>query len=152
MPKRSKEDTQATINLILDTATKQLLESGYEAMSYTTLSKETGISRTGISHHFSKKTDFLEALQARLIKQFAEQLDFKNSLTDFNDSWVTGLERKRFRAILTLILSQIGKGEKEQQFSRGFLSQITQTSTTIFGDDAQKSLDTLVGMSFIALI
>lgn len=46
MPKRSKEDTEITIQTIMDAVVDQILTLGYDKMSYTTLSKQTGISRT----------------------------------------------------------------------------------------------------------
>lgn len=152
MPKRSKEDTLVTINLILDTATKQLLDGGYDKMSYTTLSKETGVSRTGISHHFPKKTDFLDALQGRLLKVFSDQLDFKKDLDSFRESWLRALDKKNFSAIMSLILSQISKGEREQLFARSFVLHVTQASMSIFGDDAEDTINRLIGISFVKLL
>ncbi|GHX41108.1 transcriptional regulator, TetR family [Vibrio cholerae] len=70
MPKRSKEDTEVTIQTIMDAVVDQLLRLGYDKMSYTTLSQQTGVSRTGISHHFPKKTDFASALDGRIFKMF----------------------------------------------------------------------------------
>jgi len=49
MPKRSKEDTEITIQTIMDAVVDQILTLGYDKMSYTTLSNQTGISRTGSS-------------------------------------------------------------------------------------------------------
>lgn len=46
MPKRSKEDTEVTIQTIMDAVVDQLLRLGYDKMSYTTLSQQTGVSRT----------------------------------------------------------------------------------------------------------
>lgn len=152
MPKRSKEDTLVTINLILDTATKQLLDGGYDKMSYTTLSKETGVSRTGISHHFPKKTDFLEALQGRLLKLFSDQLDFKHDLESFKSSWTHALDKKNFSAIMSLILSQISKGDREQLFARSFILHVNQASSSIFGDEAEEAINKLIGMSFVKLL
>lgn len=152
MPKRSKEDTLVTINLILDTVTKQLLDQGYDAMSYTTLSRDTGVSRTGISHHFPKKTDFLEALQGRLLKLFADHIDFKNDLIAFEKSWRIALDKKNFRALLCLIMSQIGKGDREQLFARTFILHINQTAIAIFGDEAEELIDRLIGASFVKLL
>ncbi|MGR5068159.1 hypothetical protein [Vibrio alfacsensis] len=43
MARRTQENTQITINTILDVATEQLITLGYERMSYTTLSEQTGI-------------------------------------------------------------------------------------------------------------
>lgn len=42
MPKRSKEDTEITIQTIMDAVVDQILTLGYDKMSYTTLSKQTG--------------------------------------------------------------------------------------------------------------
>ncbi|TOF84642.1 transcriptional regulator, partial [Vibrio parahaemolyticus] len=39
MPKRSKEDTEITIQKIMDAVVDQLLRLGYDKMSYTTLSQ-----------------------------------------------------------------------------------------------------------------
>lgn len=152
MPKRSKEDTLVTINLILDTATKQLLDGGYDKMSYTTLSKETGVSRTGISHHFPKKTDFLDALQGRLLKLFSDQLEFKQDLESFKASWLQALDKKNFSAIMSLILSQINKGEREQLFARNFVLHVTQACRSIFGDQAEETINRLIGISFVKLL
>jgi AcrR family transcriptional regulator len=55
MPKRSREETEITIQTILGAVVYQMLNLGYDRMSYTTLSQQTGIFRTGISHHFPKK-------------------------------------------------------------------------------------------------
>lgn len=152
MPKRSKEDTLVTINLILDTVTKQLLENGYDAMSYTTLSRETGVSRTGISHHFPKKTDFLEALQGRLLKLFADHIEFKKDLSAFEQSWVNALDKKNFRALICLILSQIGKDDRQQLFARTFILHINQTASSIFGEQSDEAVNRLIGLSFTKLI
>ncbi len=78
MPKRSKEDTEITIQTIMDAVVDQILTLGYDKMSYTTLSKQTGISRTGISHHFPKKQDFAKALDGRIFRLFVEKLDLDN--------------------------------------------------------------------------
>ncbi len=64
MPKRSKEDTEITIQTIMDAVIEQILTLGYDKMSYTTLSNQTGISRTGISHHFPKSKILLTHLMS----------------------------------------------------------------------------------------
>lgn len=48
MAKRSRVQTEQTINQIMDEALRQILTIGFETMSYTTLSEATGISRTEI--------------------------------------------------------------------------------------------------------
>ncbi|MFX3720948.1 hypothetical protein ACJBPZ_11280, partial [Streptococcus suis] len=80
-------------------------------MSYTTLSQQTGVSRTGISHHFPKKTDFTAALDGRIFKMFMEHIDSENGLDAFSASWVKSLEDAEFIAILRLLFHHIVTAE-----------------------------------------
>ncbi|MDD1827977.1 TetR family transcriptional regulator [Photobacterium sp. ZSDE20] len=103
MAKRSKVDTSRTIQLILDNANQQLLTVGYENMSYTTLSLATELSRTGISHHFPKKTDFLTALEGRFLKQLIDRLIINEGSSQLEQSWRKALLNSEFSAILKLV-------------------------------------------------
>ena len=107
MPKRSKEDTEITIQLIMDAVVEQLINLGYDKMSYTTLSQQTGISRTGISHHFPKKTDFTSALDGRIYEMFIEHLELRNGLKEFSESWLVALNNPEFVSILKLLFSNL---------------------------------------------
>ena len=78
MAKRSRVETEQTVNQILDEALKQILTIGFDAMSYTTLSTATGISRTGISHHFPKKTEFLVRLDHRIGQLFVDSVKIRD--------------------------------------------------------------------------
>lgn len=117
MPKRSKEDTEITIQKIMDAVVDQLLRLGYDKMSYTTLSQQTGVSRTGISHHFPKKTDFTAALDGRIFKMFIEHLEFEKGLDAFSQSWIKALEDSEFLAILRLLFHHIVTSESAHEFA-----------------------------------
>ena len=151
MPKRSKEDTEITIQKIMDAVVDQLLRLGYDKMSYTTLSQQTGVSRTGISHHFPKKTDFTAALDGRIFKMFVEHLNFDNSLQDFSDSWVKALDNAEFLAILRLLFHHIVTSQSTHEFAMNGIERLYKTTDAQFGADSAKELEWLIGKSLVRM-
>lgn len=151
MPKRSKEDTEITIQKIMDAVVDQLLRLGYDRMSYTTLSQLTGVSRTGISHHFPKKTDFTAALDARIFKMFVEHLRFDKGLATFSDSWMTALENAEFVAILKLLFHHIVATENAHEFATNGIDRLYKMVGSQFGDGSDKELEWLIGRSLIQM-
>ncbi|NAW82263.1 TetR/AcrR family transcriptional regulator [Vibrio sp. V43_P6S15P86] len=151
MPKRSKEDTEITIQKIMDAVVDQLLRLGYDKMSYTTLSQQTGISRTGISHHFPKKTDFTAALDGRIFKMFIEHLEFDKGLSAFSQSWIKALEDAEFLAILRLLFHHIVTAENAQEFAANGIDRLYKMVESQFGTGGDKELEWLIGRSLIQM-
>ncbi|MCE9830435.1 TetR/AcrR family transcriptional regulator [Vibrio diabolicus] len=151
MPKRSKEDTEITIQKIMDAVVDQLLRLGYDKMSYTTLSQQTGISRTGISHHFPKKTDFTAALDGRIFKMFIEHLEFDKGLSAFSQSWIKALEDAEFLAILRLLFHHIVTAENAQEFAANGIERLYKMVESQFGAGGDKELEWLIGRSLIQM-
>lgn len=152
MPKRSKEDTEITIQKIMDAVVDQLLRLGYDKMSYTTLSQQTGVSRTGISHHFPKKTDFSAALDGRIFKMFVEHVDFENGVEEFSSSWVASLENEEFRAILRLLFHHIVTSQNTHEFAKNGIDRLYKVVETQFGKESEKELEWLIGKSLFSLV
>ncbi|MGR5062934.1 TetR/AcrR family transcriptional regulator [Photobacterium sp. DNB22_13_2] len=152
MPKRSKEDTEITIQTIMDAVVDQILTLGYDKMSYTTLSKQTGISRTGISHHFPKKQDFATALDGRIFRIFVEKLDLDNGLTGFTSSWIAALDDEKFKATLRLLFHHIASSETTSEFAKRGIDRLYSLCLERFGEDSQKELEWLLGKSLISLV
>ena len=151
MAKRSKEDTLVTVNSILDTAKHQLLTVGYDNMSYTTLSQATEISRTGISHHFPKKTDFLMALQGRFLKIIIEQLNLDKGLIELETSWRKGLFNSDFVSVLRLTFHHSVVHQGGESFSEQLMSSIMEVINHQMNIDATKSIERLYGVSLIQI-
>ncbi len=152
MPKRSKEDTEITIQTIMDAVIDQLLTMGYEKMSYTTLSQQTGISRTGISHHFPKKTDFTLLLTDRLFDLLLESLEVGKTLDDFKASWLSALQRNPdFRAILRVLFYHMISSDGAQLYVHQTLAKLSLLLEKQWGATSQSSLEWLVGKSLITL-
>jgi AcrR family transcriptional regulator len=150
MAKRSKIETEQTINNIMDEALKQLLNLGYDSMSYTTLSQATGISRTGISHHFPHKANFLVRLDPQICRLFQDELDF-TSLATLEDSWVRSLQQPTSRMVLRLFFSLCGDSSREVvQFRAVDLAK--QKAYEAFGADGEKLISVLLGQSAVLLL
>ncbi|AJR06034.1 TetR/AcrR family transcriptional regulator [Photobacterium gaetbulicola] len=152
MPKRSKEDTEITIQTIMDAVVDQILTLGYDKMSYTTLSKQTGISRTGISHHFPKKQDFATALDGRIFRLFVEKLDLDNGLAGFSSSWIAALDDEKFKATLRLLFHHIASSETTSEFAKRGIDRLYDLCLERFGEESQKELEWLLGKSLISLV
>ena len=151
MPKRSKEDTEITIQTIMDAVVDQLLRLGYDKMSYTTLSQQTGISRTGISHHFPKKTDFTAALDGRIFKMFVEHVDFEQDVEAFSASWVAALDNEEFCAILRLLFHHIVTSKNPHEFARNGVERLYTITEAKFGPSSGKELEWLIGKSLLSM-
>ena len=150
MAKRSKVATKQTVQQILDEAMKQILELGYDAMSYSTLSAATGISRTGISHHFPHKIDFLQQLDPRIGELFIDCLDFSNAQS-LQASWKTSLNNTRFRAIIRLYFSLCGSNQLNFENYKA-ISLASDHAAETLGEPGRLLVSALVGQSAIRLL
>lgn len=150
MAKRSKAQTELTINQIMDEALKQILTIGFEAMSYTTLSEATGISRTGISHHFPRKTDFLVRLDARIGRLFVEALDF-SSPELLERSWMIAIQQSHYRAVLRLFFSLCGGTNNDITLFRA-VSIARETAVLELGGVGERTINHLLGRSAVLLL
>jgi AcrR family transcriptional regulator len=151
MPKRSREETEVTVQTILEAVVDQVLNMGYDRMSYTTLSQQTGISRTGISHHFPKKTDFATALNGQLFLLFTSYLELEHGLNAFRKSWIQALENNQFVAILRFLFHHIVSAERSTDFSRQGLERMYRLIEEKLGTDASQELEWLLGKSLVAM-
>ncbi|QSX34377.1 TetR family transcriptional regulator [Shewanella avicenniae] len=150
MAKRSKLDTEKTIALIENAALEQILAIGYESMSYSTLSEATGISRTGISHHFPRKVDFLLALNQRIGQLFVESLDF-SGLRALQLSWQAAMDSDKLRAILRLFFTFCARpGEDVREFAA--IDMAKTAAMKALGEQGCALVSQLLGQSALSLL
>ncbi|AQS37957.1 transcriptional regulator, TetR family [Shewanella psychrophila] len=150
MAKRSKAQTEQTIKQILDEALQQVLSIGYESMSYTTLSEATGISRTGISHHFPRKAEFLIRLDANIASLFIHDLDF-STLSALETSWMKALGSHRFCAVLRLFFSLCGYSNKDITMFKA-IDTARDTAISNLGSLGEGTFNDLLGRSAVILL
>ncbi|GAA0787994.1 MULTISPECIES: TetR family transcriptional regulator [Pseudomonadati] len=150
MAKRSRIETEQTVNQILDEALKQILTIGFDAMSYTTLSTATGISRTGISHHFPKKTEFLVRLDHRIGQLFVDALNF-DSITSLESSWKQALQLTEHKAVLKLFFSLCGTNSDNVTYFKA-MNSAQKLALLQLGEAGEKCVAQLIGHSAITLL
>ncbi|MBM7070507.1 TetR family transcriptional regulator [Shewanella sp. 202IG2-18] len=150
MAKRSKSQTEVTINQIMDEAFKQILSIGFEAMSYTTLSEATGISRTGISHHFPKKTDFLVKLDERIGELFVQSMNF-SSVSALKESWAATLAKPRYKAVMRLFFSLCGYNDNRLAHFRA-VENLESNALNSLGEEGKNTVHQLIGEASVQLL
>lgn len=74
MPRRTKEDAQATRELLLDTAMELFLQHGVSRTSLAQIAAAAGVTRGAIYWHFEDKVDLFEAMTSRVSLPFEEAL------------------------------------------------------------------------------
>ncbi len=151
MPKRSKEDTEKTINTITEAVVDQMLNLGYDKMSYTTLSEQTGISRTGISHHFPRKTDFTDAIDDKLFTMLTGYLVLDQGVDQFKQSWLSALADTQFIAIIRLLIHHVVVAEGSLEFANKGLQQLYALAVERLGEEAEHAVDWLLGKSIVEM-
>ena len=120
-------------------------------MSYTTLSQQTGVSRTGISHHFPKKTDFTEALDGRIFKLFIEHLNLDGSLTDFQTAGATRWSVRSFWQYYVCYFTTLLRQKMLIALQKVVSSAFTKTAESQFGETSAKEVEWLIGKSLIRM-
>lgn len=66
MVRRTKEEAQATRNLILDTAEVVFHERGVSRRTLNDIAQAAGLTRGAIYWHFQDKADFFNAMTQRI--------------------------------------------------------------------------------------
>lgn len=96
-------NTEATVQDILDTATRLFVEQGYEKTTIQDIVDALdGLSRGAIYHHFRSKEEIIDGVVKRLIPN-SEYLDVISSRTDLN-----GLEKMQHLLLETLFNKEVG--------------------------------------------
>lgn len=150
MPKRSKEDTEKTIQTILRAVEEQIITLGYDKMSYTTLSQQTGISRTGISHHFPKKTDFMASLEATFINTLSAPLNLTNGRKEFMSSWREAFRTSHaFKATLRLHYLHLLIEDEGKQIAHRTLFQLKEYCAEKLDKNIDEEFSRLLGDSLL---
>lgn len=96
-------DTEATVQDILDAATRLFVEKGYEKTTIQDIVNALdGLSRGAIYHHFRSKEAIIDGVVRRLIPDTAYLNDISNR-TDLN-----GLEKMQHLLLETLFNKEVG--------------------------------------------
>ena len=120
------------------------MEKGWEAISYGSIAKHTGLSRGGVQRIVPNKDAMMGAFQGQVVEYVSEQLDFSDE-TSLTDSWVTALETLQFRNCIKFFISAISTESPGKALAkRGFESFSEKVG--------QEKMQSLIGLSVYRLL
>ena len=123
--RKTKEDTEKTIDDLLDSAISLFIKQGYSAVTLEQIATKIGMTRGAFYHHFHSKDDILNAVikrernsfENKLAELFKEKLEPKEHLKKILDHIVTNFfENKRFNRFIHFTWFKIESGYLDNKF------------------------------------
>jgi AcrR family transcriptional regulator len=123
--RRSKADTEKTIDELLDSAIKLFIRQGYSAVTLEQIAAGIGMTRGAFYHHFRSKEDILNALikrerssfENRLEELFSEKLPPEKHLQKILDHIISNFfDNKRFNRFIHFTWFKIESSLIENKF------------------------------------
>lgn len=120
------------------------MEKGWEAISYGSIAKHTGLSRGGVQRIVPNKDAMMGAFQGQVVEYVSEQLDFSTE-TSLTNSWMSALESLQFRNCIKFFISAISPESPGKAVAkRGFDSFSAKVG--------QEKVQSLIGLSVYRLL
>lgn len=121
-------------NLLCTTAFKLFLSRGYEGVSFRDIEAATGLSRGAVFYYFRSKEDLFKGVIDEFVfeKQYLGNkisLDHVNSLSDFIDAYLAGVERTKS------YITDFIDGIAEKNVTRAYMFLILQATDFYPGFD-----------------
>ena len=120
MAKSTQKQAQLTEQRIHQAIVDIFMEKGWEAISYGSIAKHTGLSRGGVQRIVPSKDAMMGAFQGQVSHFVSEKLDFSNehSLTE---SWINALDNLQFRNCIKFFIGAIsGETQGKTLAKKGF--------------------------------
>jgi len=83
--KRNKEETNETINRLIEVARSYFTEHGYADSSLEEIAKESGLTRGALYHHFKNKKGLFHVVLESVQKDVAERIEMEAATSE--DVW-----------------------------------------------------------------
>ena len=144
MAKSTQKQALLTEKRIQQAIVDIFMEKGWEAISYGSIAKHTGLSRGGVQRIVPNKDAMMGAFQGQVVDFVSQQLDFSNE-TSLTDSWVSALENLQFRNCIKFFIGAISSDTHGKTLAKkGFED---------FSDKVgQEKMQSLIGLSVYRLL
>ncbi|PKG38382.1 TetR/AcrR family transcriptional regulator [Psychromonas sp. Urea-02u-13] len=144
MAKSTQKQALLTEKRIHQAIVDIFMEKGWEAISYGSIAKHTGLSRGGVQRIVPNKDAMMSAFQGQVAQFVAGQLDFSTEKS-ITESWLIALENLQFRNCLKFFIGAIssdtlGKTLAKKGFD-GFSDKV-----------GQEKMQSLIGLSVYRLL
>ncbi|WP_019616111.1 TetR/AcrR family transcriptional regulator [Psychromonas ossibalaenae] len=106
MAKNSQQEALLTEQRIHQAIIDIFMEQGWQAVTYGSLAKHTGLSRGGVQRIVPNKEAMLNAFQGQIFQSVAGRLDFTTSAALFK-SWNEALDNAQFRHCIKYLITAV---------------------------------------------
>jgi len=144
MAKSTQKQALLTEQRIHQAIVDIFMEKGWEAISYGSIAKHTGLSRGGVQRIVPNKDAMMGAFQGQVVEFVSEQLDFSDENT-LTTSWVNALDNLQFRNCIKFFIGAISNDPSVKVVAKqGF-----ESFSKVVG---QEKMQSLVGLSVYRLL
>ncbi|EEY71153.1 Uncharacterised protein [Grimontia hollisae] len=144
MAKNTKEGALQTEVLIYQTIIDVFMEEGWEGVTYGSIAKRTGMSRSGIQRVVPTKESMVSAFQGQMLAYVTSKIDTTDSET-IKQSWMLALKETKFANCIRYLLGAVNGGHEGKQ-------KVVWGITTLIEQYGQTLVVELIGLSAIHLL
>ncbi|HIP76006.1 MAG TPA: TetR/AcrR family transcriptional regulator [Psychromonas hadalis] len=116
MAKNSQKNALLTEQKIHQAILDIFLDRGWDAVTYGSIAKYTGLSRGGVQRVVPSKEAMSEVTKGKLLEIVTEELDFENE-DAFVQSWMEGLQKQRFSNSIKYLVIAVSAGDAGRERS-----------------------------------
>ncbi len=106
MAKNTKEGALKTEALVFQTITDLFMTQGWDAITYGSIAKQTGLSRSGVQRIVPSKEAMTKVFQSQIFSYISAQLDSKSDET-LKKSWMAALKDKKFVHCVRYVMNAV---------------------------------------------
>ena len=144
MAKSTQKKALETEKCIQQAIVDIFMEKGWEAISYGSIAKHTGLSRGGVQRIVPNKDAMLATFEGHVTDVFTKQLDFSSELS-LMDSWLISLENLQFRNCLKFFICAISNDSLGKASAKKIFDGLSEK----IGQDKMQSL---IGLAVYQLL
>lgn len=144
MAKSTQKQALVTEKRIHQAIVDIFMEKGWEAISYGSIAKHTGLSRGGVQRIVPNKDAMRGAFQGQVATFVSEQLDFTNESL-LTESWESALEDLQFRNCIKFFIGSISTDSPGKALARKGFEHFSEKI-------GKEKMQSLIGLSVYRLL
>ncbi|GLS89870.1 hypothetical protein GCM10007916_09370 [Psychromonas marina] len=117
MAKSTQQQALLTEQRIHQAIIDIFMDKGWEAISYGSIAKHTGLSRGGVQRIVPSKGAMMGAFQGQVTEYLYQNLDFSDDAS-LTSSWTEALENAQFRNCLKFFIGSISNESPAKALAR----------------------------------
>ncbi len=144
MAKSTQKQALVTEKRIHQAIVDIFMEKGWEAISYGSIAKHTGLSRGGVQRIVPNKDAMMGAFQGQVSEFVMGQLDFTNEML-LTESWINALDNLQFRNCLKFFIGAISSESPSKALARKGFDSFSEKV-------GEEKMQSLIGLSVYRLL